>query len=213
MDIRFKRLLLLIVALVALTSSALADLEAGKNEDASLSVPAELLESDSLADTEAPFLASSDPGVSLISLSSGASSEYSVGTLMNQYVIAIVGSRGYGEHYVLWRAGQYDYYCAVGNISYSGDRYVGTDCDLYYLRTFGGYNSGYEWSYQKQDITVSRNGMLVWSDLGGMPMLDTKEGGNWYEQALLYAVAVAVLWYLFTDLRRAFGLGFGYDQR
>ena len=213
MVMHLKRLLWLIVALVVLTSSALADLEEVKNEDASVSVPAELLEPDSLADEEAPFLASSDPGVSLLSLSSGASTEYSVGTTMNQYVIAIVGSRGYGEHYVLWRAGQYDYYCAVGNISYSGDSYVGTDCDLYYLRIYGGYNSGYQWTYQKQDIAVSRNGVLVWSDLGGMPMLDTKEGGNWYEQALLYAVAVAMLWYLFTDLRRAFGLGFGYDQR
>lgn len=201
------------VALVALTSSALADLEDGKSEDASVSVPAELLEPDSLASEEAPFLAASDSGVSLLALDSGASTEYSVGTLMNQYVTAIVGSRGYGEHYVIWRGGQYDYYCAVGDISYSGGRYVGTNCDLYYLRTYGGYNSGYEWSYQKQDIAVSRNGMLVWSDLGGMPMLTTGEGGNWYEQALLYAVAVAALWYLFTDLRRAFGTGFGNDVR
>lgn len=201
------------VALVALTSSALADLEEGKSEDASVSVPAELLEPDSLASEEAPFLAASDSGVSLLALDSGASTEYSVGTLMNQYVTAIVGSRGYGEHYVIWRGGQYDYYCAVGDISCSGGRYVGTNCDLYYLRTYGGYNSGYEWSYQKQDIAVSRNGMLVWSDLGGMPMLTTGEGGNWYEQALLYAVAVAALWYLFTDLRRAFGTGFGNDVR
>ena len=171
------------------------------------------MESDSLAAEEAPFLASFDSGVALLSLSSGASTEYSVGTTMNQYVIAIVGNRGYGEHYVLWRAGQYDFYCAVGDISYSGSSYVGTDCDLYYLRTNGSYNSGYQWTYSQQDITVSRNGMLVWSDLGGMPMLDTKEGGNWYEQALLYAVAVAVLWYLFTDLRRACGTGFGNDIR
>lgn len=200
-------------ALVVLTSSALADLEGPTNEDAVLYDSSGLLESDSLAVEEAPFLASSDSGLSLLSLSSGASTEYSVGTTMNQYVIAIVGSRGYGEHYVLWRAGQYDYYCAVGNISYSGNSYVGTDCDLYYLRTYGGYNSGYEWTYAKQDIAVSRNGMLVWSDLGGMPMLNTGEGGNWYDQALLFAAAAAFLWYLFTDLRRAFGVGFGNDIR
>lgn len=200
-------------ALVVLTSSALADLEGPPNDDSVLYDSSGLLESDSLAIEEAPFLASSDLGVSLLSLSSGASTEYSVGTTMNQYVIAIVGSRGYGDHYVLWRAGQYDYYCAVGNISYSGDRYVGTDCDLYYLRTYGGYNSGYEWTYSKQDIAVSRNGMLVWSDLGGMPMLNTGEGGNWYDQALLFAAAAAFLWYLFTDLRRAFGIGFGNDVR
>mgnify|MGYP007062230676 FL=1 len=84
MDMRHKRLLWLIVALVALTSSALADLEEGKNEDVAISVPAELLEPDSLADEEAPFLASSDSGVALLSLSSGASTEYSVGTTMNQ---------------------------------------------------------------------------------------------------------------------------------
>lgn len=201
------------VALVVLTSSALASLEGPTNEDAFLYDSSGLLESDSLAIEEAPFLASSDSGISLLSLSSGASTEYSVGTTMNQYVIAIVGSRGYGEHYVLWRAGQYDYYCAVGDISYSGDRYVGTDCDLYYLRTYGGYNSGYEWTYSKQDIAVSRNGMLVWSDLGGMPMLNTGEGGNWYDQALLFAAAAAFLWYLFTDLRRSFGIGFGNDVR
>ena len=200
-------------ALVVLTSSALADLEGPTNDDAVLYDSSGLLESDSLAIEEAPFLASSDSGISLLSLSSGASTDYSVGTTMNQYVIAIVGSRGYGEHYVLWRAGQYDYYCAVGNISYSGDRYVGSDCDLYYLRTYGSYNSGYEWTYSKQDIAVSRNGMLVWSDLGGMPMLNTGEGGNWYDQALLYAAAAAFLWYLFTDLRRSFGVGFGNDVR
>ena len=200
-------------ALVVLTSSALADSEGPQNDDAVLYDSSGLLEPDSLAIQEAPFFASFDSGISLLSLSSGASTEYSVGTTMNQYVLAIVGSRGYGEHYILWRAGQYDYYCAVGDISYSGDSYVGTDCDLYYLRTYGGYNSGYEWTYSKQDIAVSRNGMLVWSDLGGMPMLSTGEGGNFYEQALLYAVAVAMLWYLFTDLRRAFGLGFGDDQR
>lgn len=200
-------------ALVVLTSSALASLEGPANEDAVLYDSSGLLESDSPAIEEASFLASSDSGISLLSLSSGASTEYSVGTTMNQYVIAIVGSRGYGEHYVLWRAGQYDYYCAVGDISYSGDRYVGTDCDLYYLRTYGGYNSGYEWTYSKQDIAVSRNGMLVWSDLGGMPMLNTGEGGNWYDQALLFAAAAAFLWYLFTDLRRSFGLGFGNDVR
>ena len=201
------------VALVVLTSSALADLEGPTNDDTFLYDSSGLLEPDSLAVEEAPFSASSDTGISLLSLSSGASPEYSVGTTMNQYVIAIVGSRGYGEHYVLWRAGQYDYYCAVGNISYSGDSYVGTDCDLYYLRTHGGYNSGYEWTYSKQDIAVSRNGMLVWSDLGGMPMLNTGEGGNWYDQALLFAAAAAFLWYLFTDLRRAFGVGFGNDIR
>ncbi len=200
-------------ALVVLTSSALADLEGPTNDDAVLYDSSGLLESDSLAIEEAPFLASSDSGISLLSLSSGASTDYSVGTTMNQYVIAIVGSRGYGEHYVLWRAGQYDYYCAVGDISYSGDSYVGTDCDLYYLRIYGGYNSGYEWTYSKQDIAVSRNGMLVWSDLGGMPMLNTGEGGNWYDQALLYAAAAAFLWYLFTDLRRSFGVGFGNDIR
>lgn len=200
-------------ALVVLTSSALASLEGLTNEDVVLYDSSGLLESDSLAIEEAPFLASFDSGISLFSLSSGASTEYSVGTTMNQYVIAIVGSRGYGEHYVLWRAGQYDYYCAVGDISYSGDRYVGTDCDLYYLRTYGGYTSGYEWTYSKQDIAVSRNGMLVWSDLGGMPMLNTGEGGNWYDQALLFAAAAAFLWYLFTDLRRSFGIGFGNDVR
>lgn len=200
-------------ALVVLTSSALASLEGPTNDDAVLYDSSGLLEPDSLAIEEAPFLASSDSGISLLSLSSGASTEYSVGTTMNQYVIAIVGSRGYGEHYVLWRAGQYDYYCAVGNISYSGDSYVGSDCDLYYLRTYGGYNSGYEWTYSKQDIAVSRNGMLVWSDLGGMPMLNTGEGGNWYDQALLFAAAAAFLWYLFTDLRRSFGVGFGNDVR
>lgn len=201
------------MALVALTSWALADLEEGKSEDVSVSVPAELLEPDSLASEEAPFLAASDSCVSLLALDSGASTEYSVGTLMNQYVTAIVGSRGYGEHYVIWRGGQYDYYCAVGNISYSGSSYVGANCDVYHLSNSGGYQSGYTWTYSQQDITVSRNGMLVWSDLGGMPMLTTGEGGNWYEQALLYAVAVAVLWYLFTDLRRAFGTGFGNDVR
>ena len=201
------------MALVALTSSALADLEGGKSENAFVSVPAELLEPDSLATEEAPFLAASDSGVSLLALDSGASTEYSVGTLMNQYVTAIVGCRGYGEHYVIWRGGQYDYYCAVGDISYSGSSYVGTNCDVYHLSTSGGYQTGYTWTYSQQDITVSRNGMLVWSDIGGMPMLTTGEGGNWYEQALLYAVAVAVLWYLFTDLRRSFGTGFGNDVR
>lgn len=200
-------------ALVVLTSSALADLEGPTNDDTVLYDSSGLLESDSLAVEEAPFLAASDSGISLLSLSSGASTEYSVGTTMNQYVISIVGSRGYGEHYVLWRAGRYDYYCAVGNISYSGDSYVGTDCDLYHLRTNGSSGSGYEWTYSKQDIAVSRNGMLVWSDLGGMPMLNTGEGGNWYEQALLFAAAAAFLWYLFTDLRRSFGVGFGNDVR
>lgn len=201
------------MALVALTSWALADLEEGKNEDASVFVPAELLELDSPESAETPFLAVSDSGVSLLALDSGASTEYSVGTLLNQYVTAIVGSRGYGEHYVIWRSGQYDYYCAVGDISYSGSSYVGVNCDLYHLSTGGGYQTGYKWTYSQQDITVSRNGMLVWSDLGGMPMLTTGEGGNWYEQALLFATAVAVLWYLFTDLRRAFGTGFGNDVR
>ena len=200
-------------ALVVLTSSALADLEEIANEDAVVSDSADMLEFDSLAVEEAPFLAASDPGVSLLALNSGASTEYSVGTTMNQYVIAIVGSRGYGEHYVLWRAGQYDFYCAVGDISYTGSSYVGTDCDLYYLRTNGSYNSGYQWTYSKQDISVDRNGMLVWSDLGGMPMLTTGEGGNWYEQALLFAAAAAFLWYIFTDLRKSVGLGFGYDLR
>lgn len=201
------------MALVALTSWALADLEEGKSEYASVSVPAELLELDSMASEEASFLAASDSGVSLLALDSGASTEYSVGTLMNQYVTAIVGRRGYGEHYVIWRGGQYDYYCAVGDISYTGSSYVGVNCDLYNLRTSGGYQTGYTWTYSQQDIIVSRNGMLVWSDLGGMPMLTTGEGGNWYEQAILYAIAVAVLWYLFTDLRRAFGTGFGNDVR
>lgn len=201
------------MALVALTSWALADLEEGKSDDASVSVQADLLERDSMASEEAPFLAASDSGVSLLAFDAGASSEYSVGTLMNQYVTAIVGSRGYGEHYVIWRGGQYDYYCAVGDISYTGSSYVGVNCDIYHLSTGRDYQTGYTWTYSQQDITVSRNGMLVWSDLGGMPMLTTGEGGNWYEQALLYAVAVAVLWYLFTDLRRAFGTGFGNDVR
>lgn len=200
-------------ALVVLTSSALASLEGSTNDDTFLYDSSGLLESDSLAVEEAPFLAASDSGISLLSLSSGASTEYSVGKTMNEYVIAIVASRGYGEHYVLWRAGRYVYYCAVGNISYSGDSYVGTGCDLYCLRTDGSSGSGYEWTYTKQDIAVSRNGMLVWSDLGGMPMLNTGEGGNWYEQALLFAAAAAFLWYLFTDLRRSFGVGFGNDVR
>ena len=134
------------VALVVLTSSALADWEGAENDNAVVSVPADVLESDPLADAEAPFLAAADSGVALLALSTGASTEYSVGTIMNQYVTAIVGSRGYGEHYVIWRGGQYDYYCAVGDISDSGSAYVGSDCDVYYLRTAGGYNSGYTWT-------------------------------------------------------------------
>lgn len=110
------------------------------------------------------------------------------------------------DHYVFFRSGQYDYVMVVGDIEHDNGIFSSeTDCTVYTLSSSSGYNS-YNSYYVStiSDFYMVSNDILIYSDLGDFPELETR--GNKYEviQTILigiFMLAVVIRGILFTRKR------------
>lgn len=132
-------------------------------------------------------------------------SAYSIydGTMSNTYVTYfrdIASGFGFNEHYVAFRAGQYDYVMVSGDLSYDGNKFtLSGEGKVYTFSTNGNYNANY--TYEVDTITnfeLVKTDDFVYSDLGDFPQLVAR--GEKYEilQTLLISAALlgVVFWVL-----------------
>lgn len=118
---------------------------------------------------------SSDDGIMLLS----AHDPYDSGSISSSivnYMADVVPKLGL-VHYVLFRAGQYDYrlyyskdleFNGSGRFSASQAEYISYDARYY------------TWSYgSESNFSLSAGSVLVYSDLGGYPMLNAGETSTW----------------------------------
>lgn len=111
----------------------------------------------------------------------------------------------FGQHYVYWRDSQYAYHFAYGDISLENGVFIGNDsvtiCS--YESLASGYNTHYTWdSWSDSDFSLSVGDSLVYSDLGNYPDLINRRELQ-HETILSYTAIAAVIWHLFSNLRKA----------
>ena len=122
-----------------------------------------------------------------------AYSVYTEGTMNTTYVTYfkdIVAGIKPNDKYIAYRSGQYSYTLAVGDLSISNKNISSSGTTtLYVYETSSGYNSIY--TYKVSDVTdfsLSVGNAIVYSNLGGFPLLE--ERGVLYEYAILYVAIV-----------------------
>ena len=111
----------------------------------------------------------------------------------------------FGQHYVYWRDSQYSYRFAYGDISLENGVFVGNDAITIcsYESSASGYNTRYTWdSWTDSDFSLTVGDSLVYSDLGNFPDLINRKGLQ-NETILSYTAIAAVIWHLFSNLRKA----------
>lgn len=80
--------------------------------------------------------------------------------------------RGWLDDYVFWRAGQYSYCLAVGDLEFSSS-FVGSDVDLYTFQLDTGYSGTYTLRHSVVDLNLSPSDYIVYSNLGHYPVIDS----------------------------------------
>lgn len=133
-----------------------------------------------------------------------------MGTISDTYLdyfSGIVEKLKFGEHYLIWRSGQYSYSMAYGSELDVSDKGVfNGQCDIVQIyRDSDSYNSNWYVSSFSDDVSISGEHLFLYSDLGMYPTLE--RGLSKYEsQALLFGVAVAFLFgvvsVLFNAIKR-----------
>lgn len=130
---------------------------------------------DSVGDSE---VATSD------SVSTSVSSDRAVlgspydGTISSTYVdIArdCMWNLGWFDNYVFWRIGQYDYGFAYGNIEYNNRTFTASNATILRITTPSNYSGALTVTTTEDSLSLSTGGRLVYSNLGGLPQLDSRK--------------------------------------
>ena len=134
-----------------------------------------------------------------------AAGDYNLGTSNVAIFEGLVAKVPFGDHYVYWRAGQYSYKFAYGDLSLEGSTFSG-DGDITivsYDISGSSYNSYYTY-YVSTDsnFRLSASNRLVYSDLGSYPGLGEKEVIE-YAAITAYTLFGGMLFCLFDRLRVA----------
>lgn len=77
------------------------------------------------------------------------------------------------DDYVFFRAGQYEYVLAVGDLDYSGGSFSGSGLTFYSFVPASGYNTDLSFSTSTGSLQLSVGSYLVYSNLGDFPVLDS----------------------------------------
>ena len=150
-------------------------------------------------DVELPLPSSDEPpvpsllGAEPVRASSSYSSIYS-GVAPNSayldWAAALLPKIGWMDDYVFFRAGQYEYVVAVGDLDWSGGVLSGSDLVLYSLVTTSGYSNDYVYSVGIGSVRLSVGDDLVYSNLGGFPVLSPL----WVAmQCIVFSLCVALV--------------------
>lgn len=110
-----------------------------------------------------------------------------------QYFKDIISGIGFDDHYVAFRANQYDYVMLVGDLEYSNGVFTTNDTvTIYTIGNNGNYNSNYTYKVEyDKNITVRPNDKLLYSDLGEYPELI--ERGAKYEILTTLLLVISLL--------------------
>lgn len=136
---------------------------------------------------------------------------YGVGTSNLALFQGVASKLSYGDHYVYFREGQYNYILAHGrNLSYNGSSFSGSD--ITYVTYNTQYTSGGQPTYtitSGSNFTLNPSSYLVYSDLGDYPELVDSRG--YYVEALLVGLCV---WFVFYLCHHAWdSMGGGHYKR
>lgn len=127
---------------------------------------------------------------------------YGVGTSNLELFRGVVYTLPYGQHYVYFRTGQYDYRLAYSkDLSLSGTTFTGTNVTLITYNTY--YTSGSQPTYtysSQSSFSLSAGNYLVYSDLGYYPALTDRRIGD-YAQASCVGLGVITLLYFLMRIR------------
>lgn len=97
-----------------------------------------------------------------------------------------------GDDYVFFRSGQYEYSLLVGDLDYNGGRFdlVG-EGKIYKVTQNSGNNYNTHYLYDVLDVSsyfVNTNGILVYSNLGDFPTLNTYD--NLYDYMIVVILCI-----------------------
>lgn len=136
---------------------------------------------------------------------SAAVSDYNLGTTNLTIFEGVVEKVPFGHHYVYWRDSEYRYCLAVGPLTVSGTTFSSAEpVTVYtYERHYTSGDSYYTWSVSTDaSFTLSCGSRLVYSDIGGYPVISGREV-NRYDAVTAYCAVGVVLFALFDRLRRS----------
>lgn len=146
-----------------------------------------------LSTTEAPTLSSEPTRATSTPYASVTSNTYS------DIASRMLWHLGFGDDYVFWRSGQYSYSFAYGDLDLSGGRFTGSAVTLVTFTLDTGYNGTYVMNRQTTNVDVNAGQYIVFSNLGGYPVLDTNHVGL---SLLVFSAFVGLLMAL---IRSVFG--------
>lgn len=93
----------------------------------------------------------------------------------------------WGDDYVFYRSGQYEYCLAFGDISWSGGRFSGSDCQFIFLTPASGYSTDLTLSSSSGSFSLSPSSYVVYSSLGDFPSLS---GQLTFSSSILFLLCV-----------------------
>lgn len=95
--------------------------------------------------------------------------------------------------YVFFRGGQYEYYMAVGDLTYLSGSFRGSNVTVYKLQTYSSYSSS-NYTFTSSTVSsfsLSSDNRVVYSNLGAFP--NFIERNETYEYTTLYILVVVCL--------------------
>lgn len=82
---------------------------------------------------------------------------------------------GWFDNYVFWRSGEYQYTFAYGDIDYSSGNFTSTSCTQLVISVPTSYTGSVTVNTSDGALNMSTGGRLVYSNLGGLPHLDSRK--------------------------------------
>lgn len=104
---------------------------------------------------------------------------------------------GFGDDYVFWRGGQYQYCFAYGDLELSDSRFRGSGCKLVTFTLNSSYNGTYTMDVTTGSVDLSAGSYIVFSNLGPYPVLSSEFVGQYL---VVWSLLVALVLYLVRSL-------------
>lgn len=104
---------------------------------------------------------------------------------------------GFGDEYVFFRSGQYQYCLCVGDISWSGGTFSGGDCQCTFLNLSSGGYGDLSVTSSSGSFSLSPADKIVYSSLGNYPTLSPT---FFYFHCLIFCAVVALVMNLLRSI-------------
>lgn len=119
---------------------------------------------------------------------------------------------GFGDDYVFFRSGQYQYCLAVGNLSWSGGSFSGGDIQCTFLNLSYAGSSDLSLTHSSGSFSLSPGDKVVYSSLGDFPTLAPDLV---YLELIIFlglvAIVMSILRYIWSFLLRMGVYAYGHS--